>query len=284
MGVNALVASAKEKRRTRILHALAIHGPLNAYKTWTKLVKEETATQPTIRADLEELLQKGFVKNVDTNQKARGGRPSKHYDLSLLGLAELLYGLPGSELTAGFIGHVAKKYRDVMPLIFDAWPSIVEAGVEDIARRQLSLHCLEISDMAREWFLENGMTGEPPQKLQHLLARYFLRPLAPRFPERQRWIEALRGCETLRKTTLHALTDRAAREIQRVNVSMKLLSAPELRLVTSSDDRKAMEPIQAAEEEMVRRLARSPRFTELVLKLIKEGGEDAKTAGGASER
>jgi predicted ArsR family transcriptional regulator len=148
---------------------LAMDGPLNPYKTWAKLIKEELATQPTIRGDLEELLKLGLVKNVDTDRKARGGRPSKHYELSLRGLMAVIAKLDDNDRGHKFLDHLAKKYRGLMSSVFDLWPTILEAGVGDIAFRRLQEICIAE--------LEAGMVSKDSSDLEpHKVHESFFAP------------------------------------------------------------------------------------------------------------
>ena len=120
---------------------------------WNKLVKEEAATQPTIRGDLEEMLKEvpPLVKTVDTDQKARGGRPSDYYDLDFLGLSTLVVYFETLGERANdprqFARHVAEKYHDLLPSVFNLWPEFIKENAEDLAWRGLKRACGDFAEL-----------------------------------------------------------------------------------------------------------------------------------------
>jgi hypothetical protein len=61
------------------------------------------------------------------------------YDLTLRGLATLISFVGEDERE--LFGDVSKKYVHLLPAILDLWQQIVDAGIEDIARRQLRSAC-----------------------------------------------------------------------------------------------------------------------------------------------
>lgn len=133
--------NGRHKRQVKILHVLAKYGPFNAYKTWAKLVKEDLATQPTIRADLEQMVAEHLVKPLEINEKARGGRPSPSYELEFLGLSTLIVFIDDIENTVEdqcrFVAYLAKKYRDFMPSVFDLWSEFINYKADLPAFRRL---------------------------------------------------------------------------------------------------------------------------------------------------
>jgi len=151
------------KRQVKILYVLARDGPLNPYKMWAKLVKEDLASQPTIRADLEEMCEKGDVETVETDQKARGGKPSNYYELSYEGLAIVVrhYDLLGDKVEdAGqFASYIAKKYHDLLPPIFELWPEFGREKVDRLAWKALQFACQFLTDEGRDgtyyWFFHS---------------------------------------------------------------------------------------------------------------------------------
>ena len=223
-------ANGRSKRWARILYTLAMDGPLNPYKTWAKLVKEELATQPTIRGDLEELLKMGRVKNVDTDRKARGGRPSIRYDLTLPGLATVIANLEDNESGHRLLDYLAKKYRAMMPLVFDVWPAILEGGVGDVAFRRLQEICISV--------LEAGLVSKDSLDLpNYKVLENFFAPdtyLEETRDDRRRWFQGIRRDKTLRERMRTALHDRIryledcqkgwASAIQKANQILEVLS------------------------------------------------------------
>jgi hypothetical protein len=199
------LAAAKgttDNRRVGILFTLATSGPLNAYKVW-ELAKQE-ATQPTIRGDLEELRREGSLKPVRSDLKARGGRPSIYYELTLRGLAIVIANMKDSKEGHRFLDHLAKKYRAMIPSVFDVWPTIFEAGVGDVAFRRLQEICISV--------LEAGQVSKDSLDLpNYKVLENFFAPdtyLEETHDDRRRWFGAMIGDSTLRERMAAAVRDR----------------------------------------------------------------------------
>lgn len=215
-------ANGRSKRWARILHTLAVDGPLNPYKTWTKLAKDEIATQPTIRGDLEKLVEEGLVKTVDTNLKARGGRPSRCYDLSVRGLVALMGGILGDAITSSRMTQLAEKYHDLIPDLFSLWPHIVRTGIERLALERLKgACCLYYYDAL--W--------KDPAVLDDELAEFvedFL--LFGEQNERRQWMESLSKNDALRYVVVRMNTRKAVRTIEKLTADFKLMPARRIEL------------------------------------------------------
>jgi hypothetical protein len=185
---------------------LGIYGPLNPYKTWTRLLKDETATQPTIRADLEELFKEGLVRNVDTDRKARGGRPSKHYELSLPGLMTVIGNLKDNKSGHRFLNDLAKKYRGLMPSVFDVWPAILEGAIGDVAFRRLQEIC--ISELEAGLVSKDSCDLEPNKVHENFFAPETY--LEETHDDHVRWFRGIMRDRTLRecmRASLHHQID-----------------------------------------------------------------------------
>jgi hypothetical protein len=210
------------KRWTRILYVLAMEEkPLNPYKVWNKLVKEEVATQPTIRGDLEDMLQKTLVKTVDTDQKARGGRPSEYYDLTLLGLASVVcrYDELGNKVEDPhqFASHVAKKYRDLLPPIFDLWPEFVREKVNHLAWRELQAAC-GFADVNKISSVE-----EAEDVYWFFFHHISVAVARPTNPNDNAWLQAVVRNQTIRETLVGFELNELSERIERANEFLRLL-------------------------------------------------------------
>jgi hypothetical protein len=214
------MASAEGRRRRQVkeLFVLAKEGPLNPYKTWLRLVKEDLATQPTIRTDLEEMSKKEIVRVVDTDEKARGGEPSHRYELTLKGIVTLIsdYDLLGDKADDAnqFASHVAKKYRGLLPhdfvsgsdveymglgLILDMWSDFIREKVDVWAWRRLQVACRLVG------------TGPHVRDYQTVGASFFMdiADILTRFthastpPEHDAWMQAASGSEVIRQALVN---------------------------------------------------------------------------------
>jgi DNA-binding PadR family transcriptional regulator len=202
------------QRRLKVLRLLARRGPLNKYGICRDLVPKE-ASEPTILYLVDEMEQDGLIKVVNTIKKVRGSKPSKYYDLALHGLAGLVVHLGETESDRQFLSHLARKYRDLMPSIFDAWPAILQGGVEDVAVERLDLLC---SLLLSGWPMRQAIHTEvdiveKDGVLSEDAADLFLDPLdcsldledgrPPAAAER--WLEAVRSNGSLRQATIGPL-------------------------------------------------------------------------------
>ena len=222
-------ANGRSKRWAKILYTLAMDGPLNPYKTWAKLAKEEVATQPTIRGDLEELLEEGLVKNVDTDRKARGGRPSRCYDLSVRGLLALMGGLLDDAKASSPMTQLAKKYHDLIPDLFDLWPSIVRTGIEQLAFERLKeACCLHFYNVWNDPAVPEG------NELAKFVEDFLLFPFGGQ-DKRKQWMESLSKNDVLRYTVVRMNISSASQNIEKLTADLNLMptrqieSTPELR-------------------------------------------------------
>ena len=219
------------QRPLKVLRLLARKGPLNKYGICRDLVPKE-ASEPTILYLVAEMEQDGLIKVVNTVKKVRGSKPSKYYDLALHGLAGLVVHHSGeTESDRRFLSHLANKYRDLMPSIFDAWPAILQSGVEDVAAQRLDLLC---SILLSGWPTRQALHAESTVlEKDGALAEdgvdLFLDPLdcsldledgrPPAATER--WLEAVRNNSSLRQDTIGTLRrtiefyQAAAHEVER---------------------------------------------------------------------
>jgi hypothetical protein len=205
-------ADGRKRRQVKILHVLAKEGPLNPYKTWLRLVKEGLATQPTIRTDLEEMCKKEIVRVVDTNEKARGGEPSRRYELTLKGIAALIsdYDLLGDKADDPdqFATHVAKKYPDLfiwqsgglqdywgIGRILDMWSEFVREKVDVSAWKRLQVACR----LADSYTAYQTIGSSFFMDIADILSRF---TDASTHPERGAWVQAVSGSEIIRQAVV----------------------------------------------------------------------------------
>lgn len=136
LAVNPTV-SDYENRKLKILRYLGEHGPANKYR----IRKDSGAgSQPTVLATVNDLEKSGEIKSHETIAHPKGGQPSKKYDLTLWGLAHLIFGTwsvhnlrigNAKKINSNLLDHLAKKYRDLMPGLFDQlWPALREVGAD----------------------------------------------------------------------------------------------------------------------------------------------------------
>ena len=133
-------ARREMERDVAILKLIATQGPLNKYNIWLKLQSKKLGTEPTILAAIEELEQIGFVQPARTDTEARGGRPSKWYDLTLAGVLWLMRGIAflEPEKLESSVTYLAEKYDALLPEIFHHWQNYKAQNVEDMALEALA--------------------------------------------------------------------------------------------------------------------------------------------------
>lgn len=132
-------------RERAILRVLSEEGPVNKYRICKRL-ESNMGSEPTILYAVSELEKDGFIKVIETKDKVRGGKPSKLYDLSILGVTKLLAEQLKEKYDFEFVDHVAKKYRHLIPDLFAAWPAIVQAGLGDEIMPALADHIEWMAD------------------------------------------------------------------------------------------------------------------------------------------
>lgn len=199
-------------RKLQILRYLGEHGPANKYR-----IRKESGTgsQPTVLAAVDELESIGEIKSQRTITHARGGRVSKIYDLTLWGLADLTSWSthptnPTGEDDRDLLDHLAKKYRELMPDLFDQlWPALREVGANRYSA--LGGFCGELLRVHKQGKLDSEK--KVTNFIRDTGIRYLL-GVDPEFFEDKTLIpmealRPLRGNTILRKATMKHLADAA---------------------------------------------------------------------------
>ncbi len=205
----------KQKREARILLLLAKTGPLNKYHIWKQLAPQKKETEPTILQAIQDLDKRGDIRVVDIKEKVRGPKPSKYFDLSFHGLMTLIMLTSQTDLGIkdfdSFSAQLANKYHELEPSfkpIFELWPAVIQAGVQDLAWFRLVLLCGATLRNPITWEESKlrGFMGYPTSRP----IDFFLDPFGYTSQERDRWLSAVRKNDILRQ----AMTDSLQRRVQ----------------------------------------------------------------------
>jgi DNA-binding PadR family transcriptional regulator len=201
----------------KILEYLARQGPANAYAIRTK---SDAGTQPTILTAVRELEKEGLILMVERNRKARGGKPSRYYELSKWGLVTLIARY--DQKPPLNFQHLAQKYLELYPQVLSLWPAIIRAGIEDLAKKKLQSSFRKLHDhLSYVWSLDpNEITEdmheafiEHEDYLDYLLESYtddFLDPWLRAGEDKNmtayyRWIRGIKQEATLREVTVDSI-------------------------------------------------------------------------------
>jgi DNA-binding PadR family transcriptional regulator len=230
----------------RILKFLASHGPANRYS-----IREsgETVAQPTILAAIKQLEKEGLIKG-SKQKSSRTGKTSKHFDLTLNGLLYLVShiwdsGLP-IESRDIFLRNLAKKYRDLIPGIFDLWPAFGNMAAEGMAFTRLFFFCKSLWRAQTEDCMR-AVDAELIAK--NHAADFFADPLVFHQVDMQQaqmttlfseglnvgggWISLVQKNERLRSATIHSLISRIDLDVRKANDVLSMLSAEQLQVSTA---------------------------------------------------
>jgi len=197
----------------------------NKYDICKSLRSSGLGTEPTFLAAIDELEEAGLIyaRFVDTH--ARGGSPSKHYDLTLKGLEELIGGI--NELGWKKLGFrkemsfpvLARRYTPLLPEVFGLWGRYQQHNVADIVQRSLLSVCSSppeefdeglrtLSRWKRDWLLKNPTKdsadyekGVTERWRQVFLERLFLE-IDVMSGKRAEWRKALKRDSELAKAYL----------------------------------------------------------------------------------
>lgn len=119
----------------------------NKYEIFKALEPTGLGTEPTFLVAIDELEEGGLIHPILVDTHARGGSPSKHYDLTVKGLDELLGGIDylgwkeaGFRKGAGF-STLARRYSSLLPEIFGLWERYRQQNVADIVERSILSVC-----------------------------------------------------------------------------------------------------------------------------------------------
>ncbi len=114
----------------------------NKYDVGKALDFMQMGTEPTILAAISELEEATLIYPKHIDEHARGGKPSKHYDLTFEGLLLLLGGV--RELGWKRVGFrkgthfstLVRRHQHLLPEIFGLWERYEEQGIADVVQ-----HC-----------------------------------------------------------------------------------------------------------------------------------------------
>ena len=135
--------SPPSPKQVAILRLLSENAPLNKYSICRRLLEEKKldVSEPTIFYAVDDLERAGLIEVVAKKEKVRGGKASKYYDLTKIGLMALMYDTI-RQLPADFgeddpawtslldhISLLAGRYHHLMPELFDSWPALVKTGL-----------------------------------------------------------------------------------------------------------------------------------------------------------
>ena len=153
-------SSVSEKRTLAILRALCEHGPLNKYGI-CKWIGAEWGSEPTILYAVRDLEEDEYVEVVRIDQDARGGQPSKYYNVSLLGLAKVISRLKDEPGDHSLLDHIANNYKTKLPQVFEHWPFLRKSGIMDVVRHNLALWCHSLCQVLEELPPQTDLHGRP---------------------------------------------------------------------------------------------------------------------------
>lgn len=187
------------RRRVNILRLLAEKGPLNTYRICEHFVQGKAGSEPTILYAVRDLREMHCIRAARIDNKSRGVKPSEHYDLTLAGLLVLIKSLLDNEGGHRFLEHLATKYRNLMPSVFDVWAAIRDAGIADLAFRRLQHLC----DAALLDLGSAEPTDWPTDLIREDIDTFF-------DPGEKRWLEGVMTNKTLRERVKESLRNAIA--------------------------------------------------------------------------
>ncbi len=226
------------RRYVRILRLIAeTDKPLNKNQIWTILKPEKIGSEPTILYAIEDLRKWNMLELVKTETRVRGGKTFNYYILTKLGLSNLVTSSIEARLV-GFLNNktfrqLAEKYRKELA-IFSLWPVFIDAGLEEVARRQLwqfliIFHGKQLEALVyrpnypesygrherfSSSFESEGLGCTPEEDLQE-----FMNP--EWFTASEKWNVAIRSNAELQNLFISGLLNRAHGTMGDINKSLK---------------------------------------------------------------
>jgi hypothetical protein len=222
----------------------------NKYDIFKALEPTGLGTEPTFLAAIDELEEAGMIWASFIDARARGGNPSKHYDLTVMGLQELfgaIYHFGWKEI--GFrkgasFSTLAQRCSSLLPQIFGLWERYRQQNVADIVQRSLlSVHASRpeefdegigtLIEWKNDWLREDrtrhleDYSNAMRESWQKLLAdRVFFDIHIQRGKTESRWLKALKQDPELAKPYLAYLNHRKGEEerlLQSINTEIREL-------------------------------------------------------------
>jgi DNA-binding PadR family transcriptional regulator len=219
-----LILNPEEDRTMEILLLLAQKGPLNKYGI-CKVLVPKYGSEPTILYAVRDLTEEkrgigAAIRVAKTERGARGPKgTSNYYDLTPSGLAHLLNAIawdlknPGRDFF-DFFGHLAAKYLDLFPEIFNLWPAFVDAGIADLFIQRFKYTCKHSDDLLSE----NALY-------------WFLAPSWADRALRERWLKGINRIESIRPYLAHILVMQALDDIKDSNKQLQMLTSEQIVLI-----------------------------------------------------
>jgi len=235
------------------MRVLASDGPLNIHAIAKRLGFEGDEYQ-TVTNTVRRLQADGVIHVVEKKRGARGPRNRKidYFNLTRTGISELVHNATLDE-DYPVLRELTRKQRDFLPTIFDLWPMIVEAGVEDLAaaavkglldsptgeRLELNFQLQAAHQRALEYFVnaeyvtseyialhyhEGKMTDADLEHLETLEQTL-----------RNKWNEALRGSDQLRAAREQALRRTALRRLRGATRALEAIAAERITFVNGEE-------------------------------------------------
>jgi len=221
----ALRNSRSERKRT-ILRYLVEEGPANKYRICKHFVPQ-SGSEPTYLTAIDEMEEEGLIKPSSVKEKAQGGRPSKHYDLSLRGLVALMGGvLGGAKTSSHIVTQLAQKtrYHDLIPDLFDLWPSIVRTGIEQLAFERLEeACCLHFYNVWDDSAVPDG------DELGDFIKDFLLFPFGGQ-DKRKQWMESLSKNDVLRYAVVRMNINSARQNIEKLTADLNLMPTKQIEV------------------------------------------------------
>jgi hypothetical protein len=213
---------AQAKREEAVIGLLAKKAPLNNSQICRELVPRY-GSEFTMFYAVGQMERKGLITPRQVQERARGGRPSKFYDLTLLGLTDVLDGLMigGTKRDWKSFDMLVKKYEHLLPSFSALWPFLVEIGVRDETNMFVTTKDKDgtlmptfsgvLSLIARGAAIQLG-SEDPERKDDHWrlpstersLVKFLLISLCDEDPK---WLTRIRGNTSLREETVRMLRE-----------------------------------------------------------------------------
>ena len=203
----------------------------------------ELGTEPTILAAITEQESAGHIRPAYVDKHARGGTPSKHYQVTFQGFKVLLAGV--RELGWKGVGFregtcfstLACRHRQFLPEIFPLWQKFEEQGIANLIEQELhevadeggSDEFEEKMQTAKRWktdWLKEDKSRRaedyPPAELEKGWVRHFMDILilfieTGGAEKRMRFLKAVSNDPDIRKIYLDYLNRKKAEEVDYLN-------------------------------------------------------------------
>ncbi len=218
------------KRALRILLFLSERkkeDPANKYQICRAAGMKELGSEPTLLETINQLESSGNLRVVWIDPKARGPKKSsRYYDLEPLGLANLVGAIDWEKDTdPELFGHLAEKYHDFLPKIFDLWPAFVEVGIRDLFIKRFK----ELCAPSRIEIL--GEEIPSPILSKHAFEQFLGPWWALDKVSRERWLKGISRIESIRPHLAEAIVMRVVGDIEDANKMLEQIASEPIVLL-----------------------------------------------------